>query len=137
MNAKQINKLNKLVTHITPPGETKYGTRFDKMLPILEKVGYKNGWNKTSCGMYVWFKYIGCSGYEFIPVTKRERQLVIRRARELMCLPLRWTPHGYWSYKSEDSNYVYPDDNGTCTRNLRLVRENRIKFLAHLVSGRG
>lgn len=34
MNAKQINKLNKLDTHITPPGETKYGTRFDKMLPI-------------------------------------------------------------------------------------------------------
>lgn len=132
---KNINTLNKLETHITPPGDTKYGTRFDKMLPILEEVGYKDGWNKTSCGMYVWFKHVGCAGYEFIPVTKRERVLVIRRARRLMRLPYRWAPRDYWSYRPEDSNYAYPDDNGTCTRNLRLVRENRLKFLAHLVSG--
>lgn len=134
---RNINTLNKLKTHITPPGDTKYGTRFDAMLPILEHAGYKNGWNKTSCGMYVWFKYVGCAGYEFIPVTKRERVLVIRRARRLMRLPYRcWSPLDYWSYRPEDSNYAYADDNGTCTRNLRLVRENRLKFLAHLVSGR-
>lgn len=136
MNAKQINKLNKLDTHITPPGETRYGTRFDAMLPVLEKAGYKNGWNKTSCGMYVWFKYVGCAGYEFIPVTKRERVLVIKRARRLMRLPYNWGYRDYWSYKPEDLVRIDSDDNGTCTRNLRLVRENRIKFLAHLVSGR-
>jgi hypothetical protein len=131
---KNINTLNKLETHITPPGDTRYGTRFDKMLPILEYVGYKDGWNKTGCGMYVWFKHVGCAGYEFIPVTKRERVLVIKRARRLMRQPVCWAPRDYWSYMPEDSNYAYPNDNGTCTRNLRLVRKNRLKFLAHLVS---
>lgn len=136
MKMKNINTLNKLKTHITPPGVTKYGTRFDAMLPVLEHAGYKNGWNKTSCGMYVWFKYVGCAGYEFVPVTKRERVLVIRRARQLMRLPYRWSHRGYWSYRPEDFDYAFPDDNGTCTRNLRLMLENRLKFLAHLVSER-
>lgn len=133
---KNINTLTKLKTHVTPPGDTKYGTRFDTMLHVLEHAGYKNGWNKTSHGLYVWFRYVGCAGYEFVPVTKRERVLVIRRARQLMRLPYRFDPHSYWSYKPEDRDHMLPDDNGTCTRNLRLVRENRLKFLAHLISGR-
>lgn len=123
----KINTRNKVNTTITVAGATLFGTRFDTLLNDLCKAGYVNGWNKTSHG-WVWFKTVGCCGYEYIPVSKNLRKDAIREARKLLRAPAQDFGSRYWSYK--------PEDEDLCARNARLWRENKVKFLAHLISDR-
>ena len=114
----------------------KYGTRFDQRRDNLEFAGYTNGWNHVAhTKKWVWFKHVGCAGYEYIEVTKGQRKEIIRRARALLRSPRSFWGQDYWSYKECDKNHS-SDDNGTNTRNARLAAENFVKFMAHLVSGR-
>ena len=130
-----VNSHNTVHTYFTEV-PVKYGTRFGQFLDNLEFAGYIDGWNHVAhTKKWVWFKHVGCSGYEYIEVTKEQRKEIIRRARALLRSPLRFWGPDYWSYKECDKNYS-SDDNGTNTRNARLARENFVKFMAHLVSGR-
>lgn len=114
-----------------------YGTRFDLRRDNLDFAGYVAGWNRVAhTHKWVWFKHVGCHGYEYIEVTKAQRKEIVRRARRLLRSPSRsWGPD-YWSYTEADKQHG-ADDNGTNTRNSRLAKENFLKFMAHLVSGRG
>ena len=130
-----INSHNTVHTNLTEV-PVKYGTRFDKLRDDLEFAVYVNGWNHVShTKKWVWFKHVGCAGYEYIEVTKEQRKGIILYARKLIRSPRHFSGPDYWSYKECDHNHG-PDDNGTNARNARLANENFVKFMAHLVSGR-
>lgn len=131
-----INSHNTAHTYFTDV-PVRYGTRFDLVLSVLEAGGYVDGWNRAGhTRKWVWFKHVGCSGFEYIEVSKSMRKEIIRRARALVASPRRYCGPNYWSYKECDKQHG-PEDNGTNTRNARLAKENFVKFMAHLVSGRG
>lgn len=130
-----INSHNTVHTQFTEV-PVRYGTRFNARRDILDLSGYSEGWNHVAhTKKWVWFKHIGCAGYEYIEVSKKERKEIIRRARILMRTPRSYRGPDYWSYKPQDCDHG-PEDNGTNTRNARLAKENFVKFMSHLVIGR-
>ena len=132
----KINSHNTVHTQFTEV-PVKYGTRFDIRRDQLDFAGYVDGWNHVAhTRKWVWFRHVGCAGYQYIEVSKRQRQEIIRRARALLQSPSRVCGPDYWSYTEDDKQHG-PEDNGTNTRNARLAKENFMKFMAHVVSGRG
>lgn len=133
-----INSHTVVHTNFTEYFPVKYGTRFDSYRDTLEQAGYSDGWNHVAhTRKWVWFRHVGCAGYQYIEVSKRQRQEIIRRARALLRSPrCRVCGPDYWSYTESDMQHG-PEDNGTNTRNARLAKENFVKFMAHVVSGRG
>ena len=130
-----VNSYNTVHTQFTEV-PVKYGTRFDIRRGQLDFAGYIDGWNHVAhTRKWVWFRHVGCAGYQYIEVSKRQRQEIIRRARALLRSPRRVCGPDYWSYTESDKQHG-PEDNGTNTRNARLAKENFMKFMAHLVSGR-
>ena len=132
-----INSHHTVHTNFTGYFPVRYGTRFDEYRRVADQAGYIDGWNHVANATrkWVWFKHVGCHGYVYIEVSKRQRKEIIRRARALLRSPRHVCGPDYWSYKECDKLHG-PEDNGTNTRNARLAKENFTKFMAHLVSGR-
>lgn len=107
--------------------DMKLGTRFDTGKDRAEAYGFKPGWNRVDGGHWVWFKYVGCHGYEFIIVSDAQRTLAIERADTI------GDNSDYWNYTEADRAAMPEWDNGTCTRNERLYNEDPIEFLARLI----
>lgn len=132
----RVNSHNTVHTNFTEV-PVKYGTRFDLRRDSLDLAGYAAGWNHVAhTRKWVWYCHVGCHGYMYIEVTKAQRKEIIRRARALLESPRRIWGRDYWSYKECDGR-LDDEDNGTNARNARLAKENFMKFMAHVVSGRG
>lgn len=106
-----------------------FGTRWDYNDRLrIERAGYKPGFNVDGTGRIAYFKYVGCHGYEFFHLTVEE----LKAAKRLRVDPGPYFGE-FFDYKPEDHDYIVDDDNGTCTRNERLHKEDPIKFFAILL----
>lgn len=140
IKAARVFKRN-VPTYTVDAGVEKYGTVFHARLKQFERAKYANGWNHTDDG-WVWFEFVGCSGYQHVKVGALERIAVSLMVAGIIffgkncvfCDP-------YWDYNDDDREIIntalktgHYEIDDTSVRNARLVRENRFKFLVKLVS---
>lgn len=121
-------------------GIEEFGTCFHSRILEFRKAAYIDGWNRTDSG-WVWFKHVGCHGYQHIKVGALERIAVsLAAAWEVIFGKKRVFCDPYWDYNDNDRKIIdaalntgRDEMHATSVRNARLVSENRFKFLVKLV----